>query len=54
LSVLYIKCLHLDSGFWRTLVKICQEDCILLHVACGIPLPFCFMLRLVDVKLSIK
>jgi len=34
--------------------KSLKDDCVLLHITCGIPLPFCHMSLLVDVKLSIK
>jgi hypothetical protein len=54
LSVVYTKCLHLESGFWRIVSKLCQEDCMLLHVACGIPLPVCCVLLLLDAEYSIK
>jgi hypothetical protein len=54
LSVVYTKCLHLESGFWRIVSKIYQEDCMLLHVACGIPLPSCCVLLLLDVEYSTK
>jgi hypothetical protein len=54
LSVVYTKCLHLESGFWRIVSKVYQEDCMLLHVACDIPLPVCCVLLLLDVEYSIK